>query len=54
LKDNIEMGVDDINLIQDREHCWAVVDTIMNLRFQNVTFSKVALLREVRGGNTVT
>lgn len=48
----LKTGVE-INLIQDREHCWAFVDKIMNLRFPNVTFSKVALLREVRGGNTV-
>jgi hypothetical protein len=48
------MGVDEINLIQDREHCWALVDTIMNLRFPNVTFLKVALLHEVRGGSVVT
>jgi len=47
------MGVDEIDLIQVREHCWAVVDTIMNFRFQNVTFSKVVLLREFRGRNTV-
>jgi hypothetical protein len=45
------MGVDDINLIQDKEHCWTLVDTTMNLRFPNITFSKVALLLEVRGGS---
>jgi hypothetical protein len=30
------MDFDDISLIQDREHCWALVDTIMKLRFPNI------------------
>jgi hypothetical protein len=48
------MGVDEINLIQDGEHCWALVDTVMNLRVPNVTVSKVALLHKVRGRSSVT
>jgi hypothetical protein len=42
------MDVDEIYLPEDRENCWAVVDTVMNLRFATVSLSRVALLRELR------
>jgi hypothetical protein len=48
------MDVDEIHLTLDREHCWALVDTVMNLRFPTVSFLRVALLHEVKGEVAVT